>query len=79
MTFRNEAVAKYLVQIVVQASEEVRVKKIEVIGTHNLKNTTIQPCPDHLVVASIVFKLVHGMFETKHLSIINQRDLSNNR
>lgn len=49
----------------------MRIEELKVIGPIDMKNSTIQPCPDHSVITCVVFKFVHSVLETKHLRLLS--------
>jgi hypothetical protein len=71
LTIKTTTLTKIFAQTAIKLSKEARIEELKMIGPIDMKNTTIQPCPDHSMIACVVFKLVHSMLETKHLRLLS--------
>lgn len=63
-------------QTAVQLSKKMRVKGTEVSWTVDLKDSTEKPCPERSKSIGVVFVLVHGVLETKHLLMISSAQIT---
>lgn len=47
------------------------------IRSVDLEKPTVEPCPDNLVVAGVMLKIVHGVFKAKHLQRFSSPSMCN--
>ena len=48
----------------------MRIEGAQMPGPIDLEQAAVQPCSYYLVVTRVVLKLVHGVFEAKHLHTV---------